>query len=104
MEWGFNRALSDLHKENLSKNDENTGKVISTVESLYEGVDKFQENLREIVSKMEELKQPPASEAVAHESELAPAIPPTGFSGTPTTPTMSAMPGGLICLRRTIKI
>jgi uncharacterized coiled-coil protein SlyX len=88
IEWGFNRALSDLHKENLSKNDENTGKVISTVEALYEGLDKFQENLREIVSKMEEVKQPPASEDVAPETGLAPAIPPTGFSGTPTTPNM----------------
>lgn len=57
MDWGFNRSLSDLHKENLLKSDENTGKVATTVESLYEGLDKFQENLREIVSKMEELRQ-----------------------------------------------
>ena len=96
IEWSLNRALSDMHKESLAKSSEDSGRMASALEGLYEGMDKFKENLREIVSKMEEMRQVPATEKGPPEPEFGPAIPPTGFSGTPNTPNVGIAASGLL--------
>ena len=49
IEWSLNRTLSDMQKESLAKSSEDSGRIASALEGLYEGMDKFQEkNLREM--------------------------------------------------------
>ena len=97
IEWSLNRTLSDMQKESLAKSSEDSGRIASALEGLYEGMDKFQEkNLREMARKMEAVRQVPITEKGPRELEFGPAIPPTGFSGTPDTPNMGGAASGLL--------
>ena len=86
-----------MQKESLAKSSEDSGRIASALEGLYEGMDKFQEkNLREMARKMEAVRQVPITEKGPRELEFGPAIPPTGFSGTPNTPNMGGAASGLL--------
>ena len=56
------RTFSDMQKESLAKGSEDSGRMASALEGLYEGMDKFQENLREMARKMETVCQVPIPE------------------------------------------
>lgn len=72
--------------------------MASTLEGLYKGMDKFQENLREMARKMEAVRQVPITERGPPEPEFGPPLPPTGFSGTPNTPNLGGVASGVLQL------
>ena len=41
LEWSMNRTFSDMQKESLAKGSEDSGRMASALEGLYEGIDKF---------------------------------------------------------------
>ena len=87
-------SLGDLAKEASKKRAEDATQMTAVLEQLFEAMDRFQENIKEVARRMESLKIPtPVQEK---ESEFGPAMPPTGHV-TPITPAASiTMPSGII--------
>ena len=82
LEWSMNRTFGDMMKEAVSKGTEDASRTTAILEQLFEAMDRFQENIKEVARTMEAVGTP----APVQESELGPPMPPTGHVGTPITP------------------
>ena len=95
LEWSLDRSLGDLAKEASKKRAEDAKQVNDLLQQLFEAMDRFQENIKEVAHRMECLKLPAA--VPEKESEFGPAMAPTGHV-TPMTPAVASvgMPSGII--------
>ena len=94
LEWSLDRSLGDLAKEASKKRAEDATQMTALLQQLFEAMDRFQENIKEVFHRMESLKIP--ASVPEKESEFGPAMPPTGHV-TPMTPAASVgMPSGII--------
>jgi len=96
LEWSMNRTFGDLMKESMSKGTEDASRMTAILEQLFEAMDRFQENIKEVARRIESVKIPaPVQE---RESEFGPPMPPTGHVTpiTPGAPISGGMPAGII--------
>ena len=94
LEWSLDRSLGDLAKEASKKRAEDTTQMTALLQQVFEAMDRFQENIKEVAHRMESLKI--TASVPEKESEFGPAMPPTGHV-TPMTPAASVgMPSGII--------
>ena len=70
------------HDERSCAGTEDASRTTAILEQLFEAMDRFQENIKEVARRMEAVGTP----APVQESEFGPPMPPTGHVGTPITP------------------
>ena len=96
LEWSMNRTFGDMMKEAAAKGSEDTSRTTAIFEQLFEAMDQFQENIKEVARRMETMGVPAPMQEKG--SEYGPPMPPTGHV-TPMTPGASisgSMPAGII--------
>ena len=71
LEWSLDRSLGDLAKEASKKRAEDANQMAALLQQLFEAMDGFQENIKEVAHRMEPLKMPAA--VPEKESEFGPA-------------------------------
>ena len=98
LEWSMDRSLSDIAKEASKKRAEDASQMTTILEQMFEAMDRFQENIKEVARRMEAVGTS-ATPAPVQESEFGPPMPPTGHVGTPITPGApipGSLPGGIL--------
>ena len=96
LEWSMNRTFGDMMKEAAAKGSEDTSQTTAIFEQLFEAMDRFQENIKEVARRMETMGIPAPMQEKGSEYGLP--MPPTGHV-TPMTPGASisgSMPAGII--------
>ena len=56
LEWSLDRSLGDLAKEASKKRAEDTTQMTALLQQVFEAMDRFQENIKEVAHRMESLK------------------------------------------------
>jgi methyl-accepting chemotaxis protein len=58
LEWSMNRTFGDMMKEATAKGSEDTSRTTAIFEQLFEAMDRFQENIKEVARRMETMGIP----------------------------------------------
>ena len=87
LEWALDKSLSEVLKGNAKIKSEKGKEMKDLMDQLFEAMDRLQENLQKIASRLEQAP-------VGHEKAMdyGPALPPTGHMGTPSMTPMTPAP------------